>query len=1248
MRNNTQTNRSSYKPKAPPMKRWLRRFLFLFGCFLLLVGVVSYFTRPARLNRVLVDMIEQSVGCEATVGRAHLTWDGLLTVDGIELTVPNTEGDFSKLLHTDRVAVQLRLLPLLIGQVRAASVALNQPKLYLTEDLDNNRSNFEMLLALSSDDKAKNKLPDALPELRLNGGQLCFGQQSNGTYRVIESLQFDGKLNADLDDWGVYDFELRQREPAAGSKQLAGPTVQGQIDLNQPMVHFEVQRFSFDGPYSYLLPEQTRRWWKQLSPRGDLQRVEFRAHRDENQQVLLAVEMQLDQFGLSLPLGAERPLELTDVDGTVIVTDNGVSFKQITGQVEGINFQAHGELLGFVQDAPFLIGLSTDPFDVPVEGGIWDSLPQAVSKYRERFNPQGTYQTKIELERAVADSEIKLRGHLDLIDTKFMYYRFKYPANQLTGRISFEDDKIVLNDLVGVAPSGAKAIVSGTIGPPIKDGTVAIKIQGDDMPLDEHLVNALKPKRREVLDMFFSREGYEQLLAGGVIRAPGETVRILGQDVVAKANDAVSLQDPADVPVFEPGGSASMTVHINRPEGKDQKYSVTTDLQAKGLSSLFKFWHYPLVAESGRIVISPDNVVVDQLKLRALNGGGGTINGRLILPDGDEPLKPNLQLTSIYLPVDSILIASIPKPKDQWVRSLNLIGELFGTGEVFADATGEVLFSIDARMRDGRAVPNGGRYVLDDITGSVTIERTRIQFEDFTGQHTHGGKISLNGEANYGESDVGVDLTFIADQLTLEPELIDLLPIENEGRPLLERMFKQYKPEGHTDAVLVYEGGRNAPEHFSLQVQPKDLDFDYHKQRIELTGLSGMVELTPELATFHDLAGGFADGTFKVNGQARLAENPGLSLTFKVNADRIDAPVRAVMPVAVRNLVDRLDVQGPFILEDARLLTWPEAMQGPTGIFEGRVELHGASASLGVPVTEMNALMDMRVVNFVDQPWPHTDIRFTADSLRAQDRLVQRVSMHAETGDQPWLINFNNLKGTVYNGTMVGRGQVDMSDRPVFAFDLTLQEAELEPFLMPLGEKASTYSAESESDADAMPMRDMSSGLLSAGLSVRVPSDKNEPIQGRGTVTVRDAKLYDRPLTLALLQAVSLNLPSESSFDRASARYLIYGNNLLFDDIRLEAPAFIISGTGTMSYPSLELNLRMVTQNPGALNLGPVSDLVRTFKDELLAIEVRGTLGNPKANVVPLDTVFRSWGRIFGNTRAPGATVHTEEPVTEE
>ncbi len=1221
--------RDSPTPTAKPRRRWLRAVILVLALCAICLGVVSYMTRSARLIRVAESFLEDSVGCEARVGGVNLTWDGVLTVDGIDLSVPGGSGESARLLHSDRVVVEFRLLPLLIGRARAASVALTQPTLYLTEDLDDGRFNYEKLITLPSDENDRGGLPKVLPELFLSGGEVRFGQVVSGVYQPVQTFAFDGALAADDSRAGGYTFSLNQD---AGEQTRAGradgPSIHGAIDLRAPRIEVQIDRFAFTGPHRYLLPQEMRLWWDSLSPQGTLPTVIFDARLDESEQFVLTAQMQLDGIGLLLPIEEGEPLRLTDVSGAVRLTESVIELQSVAGEIEGITFVADGHVDGFDTDSPMSISVTTEPFDIPAEGGIWPKLPQQVRRYQERFSPQGSYRAKVTIDRPAPGAKLHFHGYMDLLDTRFKYNKFPYPAERLTGRVTFDEQRVQLNDLVGIGPSGGRAIVSGTIIPPGGDGAVDIAIRGEGFPVDDFLLDAMKPKHRKVMDMFFNRAGYEDLLAHGVVRTGAEST-----SNAAVPSDTPDTPGPQPaVPVFEPGGTASMVVRIQRPAGPGQKYRVTTDLDVTGLRSVFSFWHYPLFAERGRVLITPEDVRVHGVHLRAIGGGGGVVQGRLELPGDDRTLTPSLQLSSIKLPIDNVLIASIPEPKDRWVRSLNLTGTLIGTGEVYADADGEVAFTVDTRLQDGIAVPNAGGYTLDDIQGHVTVERTRVQIERLVCRHGD-GSITLDGQTDFGEQGVGVDLRFAGDDLRIEPSLIDLLPIGHEGRPLLTGLFTDYQPDGQLDADLHYQSGDREPDRFTLGVEPKSLSLDYAGQRIELTDLTGRAELTPQNASLHGIAGRFAAGVFEVDGEVRLGDDSGVNLTFDVTADRIDATSRAVLPPAVLTIIDKLSVQGPYSVEDAHLLTWPSVQQGPTMIFEGDVQLSDARAQVGVPVTELDAVFDMRVVTFADQRWPHTDIRIHADRLRAADRLIERVTLTAETGKHPWLIELADVKGMIYGGTLVGWGQLRMGQDAAFGFDLTLQEVELEPFINPLETAKSTGS--DEDDPAGLTTRNMASGLLSAGLTIRIPTDDPGQRQGRGVVTVRDAKLYDRPLTLALLQAANLALPSESSFDRAAARFLVYGETVQFDDIRFEAPAFVIAGSGTMDYPSTELDLRMVTHNPAAPDLGPVSSLVRTFKDELLGIEVRGTLAEPRARVVTLEGFFRSWGRIFGETSAP-------------
>ena len=1210
--------RSTPPPNRSAFSRWFKRgFRVLLVLLCVMTGAYFYLTRPSALEQRVEAFLEASIGCEADVGRCTLTWDGVLTVDGVELYVPGETGEAARVLHADQVILGIRLAPIFLGKVRASTLAIDSPTLYLTEDLSDGQFNYQKLIALPSA-QGRTDLPDVLPEIYLQGGSVRFGRVRGGVYEQTEAVSLVGTLTSDRDQRGVYRFYLNQHDELETKGRGSGPSIHGRINLDEPMVELRVDRFEFKGPHRYLLPSAMRNWWDRLSPQGALPRVVFSAAMDEDNQAVLTAQVELDGIGLMLPIPGGEPFEMTDVAGRVSLARRVVKLTEITGKIEGIDFEAQGRVEGFESDAPFRVAFSTDPFVVPAEGGIWDKLPPSISKFQTRFAPQGLYQTKVTIEKPDADAELVFNGHLDLLDTRFRYYRFPYEAKSLTGRITFSQEQTRLNDLIGIAPSGGRAVVSGTITPPGGHGAVDITITGKDMPLDEHLTAAMEPKHRRVIDMFFDQGSYEELLSKGVIRASAQA-------------------DHADTPPhLELGGNAKQVkVHIQRPAGEGKKYRVTTDIQVDGLTSLFKFWQYPLVATGGSVRVGPGFVEVKGVVFQGLNGGGGVVEGTLDLPNDEHGLVPSLQLKGIRLPVDELLIASIPEPQDAWVQSLALTGDLIGTGEIFADGQGEVDFTVDGRLVRGSATPNGGDYVLSEVNGLVTVERTRVQLEDLSAKHER-GVITINGQTDWGEHGVGVELDFHADSLRIEPGLIYLLPPEHEALPRLTELFETYRPDGLVDGDLEYVGRGDGSDRFSLTVDPQVFSFDYKGQRVDLVDLTGQARLEPDSAKLEKIAGRFPAGTFGLDGVVAFHNGLDIDLSFDVYASQIDPTARAFLPTAARSVVDRLSLQGPYQVTDATLLT-QHGDDGQQGIlFQGRVGFQGAEAQVGVPVQDMYATADIYLVKPADQDWPQTQITINADRLLAADRQVRRCSFRFETGAYPWLIQMKDLKGSIYGGALIGDGELRLGEAGAYSFDITIQEAALEPFLYP-------QTSDAETDSVGLPMRDMGSGLLSASLSIRAPLDDPTQKQGRGVVLVRDAKLYDRPLTMALLQAANFALPNESSFDRASGRYLIYGDTVRFDDIRFEAPGFVIAGSGVMDFPSTELKLRMVTHNPTAPNLGAVTSLVRTFKDELLGIEVTGKLAEPTARVVPLAGIFSSWGRVFGENQAR----YSDVPISE-
>ena len=151
--------------------------------------------------------------------------------------------------------------------------------------------------------------------------------------------------------------------------------------------------------------------------------------------------------------------------------------------------------------------------------------------------------------------------------------------------------------------------------------------------------------------------------------------------------------------------------------------------------------------------------------------------------------------------------------------------------------------------------------------------------------------------------------------------------------------------------------------------------------------------------------------------------------------------------------------------------------------------------------------------------------------------------------------------------------------------------------------------------------------MLSASLAIEGEPGEDAPRHrsGRGNLEIRDAKIYEVPLEMGRLQIVNLSLPTASSFDRASASYLLYDDTVKFDSIAFEAPTVQIVGDGKMQYSTRALDLNLSSRNAGAIGLGPITDFIRFFKDELASIHVSGTLTDPKVDVRAFNSNMENW-----------------------
>ncbi len=345
---------------------------------------------------------------------------------------------------------------------------------------------------------------------------------------------------------------------------------------------------------------------------------------------------------------------------------------------------------------------------------------------------------------------------------------------------------------------------------------------------------------------------------------------------------------------------------------------------------------------------------------------------------------------------------------------------------------------------------------------------------------------------------------------------------------------------------------------------------------------------------------------------------------------------------------------------------WRPQVQGePRLAVEGAVELRDASLRLGVPITDLQGRLDLSYAEQADRPHPTMDLHIKADRLRAIDRLVESADLHLLTMETlPDALTIERLRGSIYGGVITGNGTLPLTPDEKFQVELTMQDAHFQPLLeppaAPAAQSASAVAVSAENVAEnsaengaptpviavstdpsptqQAPKRqpakhqlamDSEPGRTTARLTLEGVYGKPEALRGRGAVSVHHARLFDDSLALVLLQTANFSLPTANAFDRVSTEYIVDGRTVQFEEIRFEAPTFAIVGTGTMALPGCELALTFFSRNPSGGVLGPLSEMVNVFKDELVCVKVTGTLDKPKARLVSFEGMRDTWERLF-------------------
>ena len=1209
----------------PDPTRHLRRrgkWLLLFAAVGVLIAVLvfRYLTQPQQLARFVAQQLAEALGADVNIRSAalHLRWrEQSMVLEDVRIDLPDAPDDTTRLATVTHIHAQLDLWALVTGGPGVRTVLLNQPEVFVIENLDTGRYNYQYLIESEPDEPPGDHR--AMPNVFVVEGAVHFSQVEWAESRTLASVPFSGSFTADPQDADLYHFLLRQAATVHGD----GPRLIGNLRVDAgtgggTSFDAELENFEFDSPQQYMMPTRYRKWWAQFNPSGTVPTVHvgYDARRGRFARFVI------DGGEITLPIGDEslHHPRMTDVAGEVALTGDTIVLNNVSGRLGGLAYTLSGTItdLGEGPVGPQLLAIA--PFDMTVKVGpfaLTEQLrelpyaPDLLERAFDQFAPRGMCEARMRIWRKYESGQLRYfhDGDIYLTNANLTYHKFPYPLQDVTGHLHVNQEKVDIKSITGQGQSGTQVTITGTRMLPRSTGAIDVFITAGNGPIDDALMQAIPEHYRRGVQLFLDVPAHASLIDAGLIRSantPGDQ----------------------DVPGFDLGGRSKMNVRVTRPHGIGKRYTTAIDLFPEDVNLVFKYWPYPVKAVGGTIRVRLPHITLEDVQLQGPTGAIGWISGAVgPPPEGEQGIDVDLNVTAPILPLDNLLLAIIPKPRDQWPRQINLAGTASANAHVFRNDEGNVDFRITTLPVTASYAPFGGGYRIDIEDGQVRISPGRVEIDEVSGSY---GPTTLivAGQTSWVDGKQLLHIELAARDMRFEDPFLDLLPPQMTGGQRALDLYGKMQPRGAFDANVRINIGSDETVDFDVEIRPETIAFTHRGGEVMLNDVSGAVFLDPLQVQAESLAGSFsqaANGRIELSGFTML-EYPGHSQwSISAHSDQICPVTRLILPTNVLALLDRLRITTGYDLHDCTYVTRPDGQLH----FTGNVRLENASADIGLNITELVGDLRINLEQSTGDTSPRMELHLNANRLRVQQRLISPLDVDIRSVNDEQTLVVSALSGVCYGGTFKGGATIQLGSPAQYDVQLTLDNAQFGSFVNPIP------AGTNPDDPDNHDAAVNGQGFLTGAIRLSgIETVDGQPPQrkGAGAVIVREATLYQVPLVLSLLHLFNLTLPNTAAFDRIDTTFDVVNDRITFDQFQIEAPSLALVGNGAMQWSTREVDLLFYSKIPGALNLGPVTDIFNLLKDELLAVQVTGTIDDPRAalSIRTIARVADTWGFLFG------------------
>jgi hypothetical protein len=1250
----------------------------LFVVLTVVIVGYTYITDSNRVRSMAQAYLSHLLGGRVEIGGATLSIFEGFRVDDVKLHVdPGADRPDSLLFSAQSFLVNYDPRKLLQGQLEATEIIAQKPHVYLTLTHTARGDEWNYLRL------RKNQPPQppgqkngptriSLPQLLLRNAVVEISETTAGRRSQIGAMDIDGQLTP-VGDGTHYQFEMQSR----GVSEGLGPYASGVIAVSTGELVAHLRNVQLSDDVRSMFPANLRDWWArhELSGRVEsidlfytpasvkahiaqkfsvqttvkgvalaVHREEWTSHEESERwrRIQDSVSLLNEPFrlaGYGAPISSPDspfevlgdmvdtpPLRLREVTGTFLFTQDridvdGLLVRVATGdpnQPDSSNaFRVSGRMDGYKPDAPLHLEVkSADSTGIyfPARPTFIDSLPGEVRNFYNDVKPEGTCHLVAKVDRAVAGERPQFNARLDIVNARFLVRQLPYPISLVHGSLLLARDPASGKDYLNVVDVQGGGIAGGPnehfdlvvngrvgpIGPDSPEPGFDLHATGMNFSSDPALTAALPPDIHDAIVLFDARhEGiypkFKVNFAADIHKDPGLQKRPrFGVDVDIIDAMGRSVGFPYLI------RHASGRVHVG--DGFTEVLSVTT---RDGSST---------ASATGRVKYAD-------------------LTGRFV------PLDMDLKISVHNMPTNDELLAALPPDSRAWITKLGISGTLSCEGRIFTvpppnweahytrhqkppDPPTQVDLALG--IRDGTVWPADGLFSVSSVNANLHLTNDRL---DILEAHARRENAEISCKSTFGLTgpSPAMSIHVSAQNLSVDRPLYSLVP--PEGR----KAWDEIRPQGVVDADIDYESPTNpatptavataAPQveipekdagKFRVVIRPREVAVKLRTVPYPLTFTRGSVTIVPGKATLTELLGKHEQASLLVSGEGLLTAAPIWNLSARGEGFEIDESLRNAIPPMLRDIIDGLKLHGTVGLNFPKLVyrAAQASEDDPDIDVSGTLKLNRGSIDAGAPITDVRGGMKLDLSTRRGK-FNGLSGALALDTLNLGGRPVSDLRLDfLRAAGQPDL-HVDKLQAKVAGGELAGSAVIFFPDQGSnrYATNLVIRNADIKEL-----------TGEASEDVR---------GELTASLSLEGKWDDPSARRGRGDVVVVGKQLYRIPLMLGLMQVTNLSLPIGQPFTRATARYNVEGARVNFEQMDLRAESMSMSGTGYLDFGTKQVRLNLVTDNPSGFKIPFISDLWQGARQELLRINVEGTVQDPKVQPSSMGVITTTIDQVF-------------------